>query len=194
MDEDRKWATAMRKTTHIWDEAWWRNTSDPPSWPVDTTSSAVRQSGSRGGLYWKPSDDQLNWERAASEEAALSQSPPPAPKKRNAPANISRPDAPKARSHRPQSLTPEGSLPIVTPPPSPEPERVAVGDLASMGPMTLGRTSPIHLCVTNAWRIYPLSCAGLSRGTRVGWYLFETRFTNINMPTIVWHMPAIIYG
>ena len=167
---------------------------DRPSWPVGAASSAVRQSGSRGGLYWKPSGDQLQRERAAGEGAARSQSPPSVPKKRKAPANLSRPDAPKARPHRPQSQPPEGSLPILTPPRSPEPPRVAVGYLESMGPMPLGRTSPIHLCVTTAWRIYPLSCARLFRGTRVGWYLFETRFANINTPTIVWHTPATIYG
>ena len=150
-------------------------------------------SGFQRGQYWEPSAEQEAWEHAAREEAALSKRPPSAPRK-NAPSSLSRLNLPKARSRRPQLQTPEGSVPIITPPASPEQPRVTTGILQAMGPIALGRTSPVHLCVITAWRINTLSCARLPRDTQAGRYLFKTRSTNRNTPTIVWRTPATAIG
>ena len=153
----------MRKAGHRWDEAWWENPSYPSSCPLEETSEAMKQAGFRRGQYWAPPSEQLEWEKAAGGGAPVSRSPPSVPKKRATPGNLTRPSASKDRPRRPQSQSPEGSLPIGTPPPSPDAPHAERGILESTGPLSLGRTSPIHLWVITEWHIHPLSCAKLFR-------------------------------
>ena len=147
-EEDRKWALAMQKAGHQWDATWWQNPRDPTEWPPEDASTAMKQAGARGGQYWAPTAEQLEWEKASEQEHRSAEPSPSAPKHGSKQNSQMATPAPKVRTRRPRAQTPDGSLPIVTPPLSPEPSREGAVSLLSMDHMDLGRSSPIQIYAT----------------------------------------------